>query len=370
VTWIAPGLVPGGAPNSQTTAATPSSRPTYPTAYAFANRSMGWAVVGRPEGGSTIFKTEDGGKHWRLLATLVGNWTGIIQFFDTTHGFVFTTHPNQIYRTSDGGAHWVPVAIPQGQTLGIFADARHGWSIVPPVGPGKAPTLYLTSDGGDTWGHVADLPRDSFGPVFRGPDAWLGAGGYTAGRLHVYASFDGGLSWSPREVPRPSTLRSEAANPPSFYAGVVGLFPGAGVVVFVSTGPNCQTTAGQCGPYETAEFTSFDGGNTWAYVPPPPGEYFDIGYEDARHWWVAVGGSLFKSSDGGQTWTLVSNQMPPGRYSFHFFDSQHAWVHVSTSLVNSQDPDQVRGYASALLFTSDGGRHWVRANPPLAAAVS
>jgi photosystem II stability/assembly factor-like uncharacterized protein len=299
-----------------------------------------------------------------LLTTLAGNWIGTIQFFDTTHGFALATQPIQIHRTSDGGSHWVRVEVPQGQTLGNFADAQHGWSVVSPAGPGKALALYLTGDGGDTWGYVADLPKDSFGPVFGGPDAWLGARGYTAGPLHVYASFDGGLSWSPRGVPRPSTLKSDAANPPAFYAGVVRLFPGDGAVVFVSTGPNCETTAGQCAPYETAEFTSLDGGNTWIYVPPPPGEYFDIGYEDARHWWVAVGDSLFKSSDAGQTWTLISRHMPPGRYSFHFFDSEHAWVQVSTPFVDFLDHSEVRGYISTLLFTNDGGIHWVKVNSP------
>jgi hypothetical protein len=50
--------------------------------------------------------------------------------------------------------------------------------------------------------------------------------------------------------------------------------------------------------------------------------------------------------------------------SFHFFDSQHAWVQASTALVDIQDPEQVRRYASTLLFTSDAGLHWVKVNSP------
>lgn len=80
---------------------------------------------------------------------------------------------------------------------------------------------------------------------------------------------------------------------------------------------------------------------------------------------VTAPNTLYKSSDGGQTWTQISiQQMPVGADSFHFFDSQHAWVQVSTALIDIQDPEQVRRYASTLLFTSDGGLHWVKVNSP------
>ena len=365
--WIGPSLRLDDAANppAKLVTQTQSFPPSYPTSYAFVNRSMGWAEVARPGGGSTVFKTEDGGKHWRQLTNLVGNWVGTLQFVDPTHGFVLTTHPTQLYRTTDGGAHWVPVAIPQGETDGItFADARHGWSTVPAAAPGQMPALYVTADGGDTWTRLSDLPQESSGLVFRGAEAGLSAQGYEAGQLHVYASFDGGLNWTSRAVPRPPGSKAEAANPPAFFARAA-MLPRSGLVAFVSTGPMCQKTSGPCTVYDVAEFTSFDGGSTWTYVPPPPGDYFDIGYEDARHWWSALGGTLFKSSDAGQTWTQIStHQMPVGGYSFHFFDSQHAWVQVSTPLVDSQDPEQVRRYVSTLLFTSDGGLHWVKVNSP------
>ncbi|HEV2033866.1 MAG TPA: hypothetical protein VGU71_06665 [Candidatus Dormibacteraeota bacterium] len=363
--WIVPGLHQGDTANPITRAATPSLPPSYPITYAFVNRSLGWAEVARPGGGSTIFKTEDGGNHWSQLTTLVGNWIGTLQFVDPTHGFVLTSHPNQLYRTTDGGAHWVPIAIPQGQTGGItFADARLGWSVVPPASPSQLPAIYLTTDGGDTWVHFSDLPQDTYGLVLRGSEAWLSAQGYEAGRLHVYASFDNGLTWTSRAVPRPPGSVAEAANPPAFFARVA-LLPGSGVMVFVSTGPMCQKSANPCSIYDVAEFASFDGGSTWTYVPPPPGEYFDSGYEDARHWWAAVGGTFYKSSDAGRTWKQIPGVLlPPGRYSFHFFDSQHAWVQVSTPVVDSQDPEQVRRYFSMLLFTSDAGLHWVKVNSP------
>jgi photosystem II stability/assembly factor-like uncharacterized protein len=362
---IAPGLHQGEPANLRTRAVTPSPPLTYPTAYSFVNRSQGWAEVARPGGDSTIFKTDDGGRHWRLLTTLVGNSNLTLQFVDPTHGFVLMSRPNQLYRTTDGGAHWVPVAIPLGSGAVTFADARRGWSTVAPSGPSGLPAIYMSADGGDTWARFSDTPQDSSGLVLRGSEAWLSAQGFQAGQLHVYASFDGGLSWASRAVPRPPGSKAEAANPPAFFARVL-LLPGTGVVVFVSTGPMCQKTANPCAVYDVAEFASFDGGSSWTYVPPPPGDYFDIGYEDARRWWAAVGGNLYKSSDAGQTWSQIPGvPLLPGRYSFHFFDAQHAWVHVSTPLVDINDPEQVRRYASTLLFTSDGGLHWAKASTPV-----
>jgi photosystem II stability/assembly factor-like uncharacterized protein len=363
--WIVPGLHLGGVARSRTAAAIPPPPPAYPTSYAFVKRSLGWAHVARPGGGSTLFRTDDGGKHWRRLTDLAGDWVGgTIQFMDETHGFVLTTRPVQLHRTTDGGAHWDTVALPDASgisTDGItFADARHGWSIVPPTRSGQGPAIYGTSDGGDTWTHLSDLPQDVFGPVFRGSEGWLGAHGW-ADQLRVYASFDGGLSWTSRAVPRPPGSQFDAANPPNFSARVE-LLPGGGVVAFVWTGSMCRNH-GPCASNHEAEFTSFDGGVTWTYVPTPAGEYIatDIGYADARHWWSAASGSLYQSSDAGQTWKQIPGVLlPSGRCSFHFFDSGHAWVHVSTALVDVRDTDQLQRYSSTLLFTSDAGRHWVK----------
>jgi len=105
LSWIAPGLHLGEPSTSKTATsqvapvATPPA--TYPTMYDFATLSVGWAVVARPLE-TTVFKTVDGGKHWRLQSRLGGSYSATIQFVDTTHGFVVTGNPNRLYRTTDG----------------------------------------------------------------------------------------------------------------------------------------------------------------------------------------------------------------------------------------------------------------------------
>ena len=137
----------------------------------------------------------------------------------------------------------------------------------------------------------------------------------------------------------------------------------------VATGPECQGTP-PCTGYDEAQFTSFDGGSTWNYVARPPSDYQDIGYQgigyqDATHWWAATAsGTLFKSSDAGQTWKQVSSHLTAGVYTFHFVDSQHAWAQVDTPFVRSERPNVVRGVVSTLLSTSDAGLHWAKVATP------
>ena len=107
LTWIGPTLHLGDAANSKTTGAnpvstTPSPPPIVPTTYQFASLSVGWAVVTRPLE-TKVFKTVDGGKHWRLASQLAGSYGATIHFLDTTYGFLVTGNPGRVYRTTDGG---------------------------------------------------------------------------------------------------------------------------------------------------------------------------------------------------------------------------------------------------------------------------
>ena len=70
------------------------------------------------------------------------------------------------------------------------------------------------------------------------------------------------------------------------------------------------------------------------------------------HWWSIKGTALFKSSDAGQSWVMVTNALPDLQYIPHVLDSKHAWA---LTIV-------VGGYGLAL--TSDGGLHWTQANVP------
>jgi photosystem II stability/assembly factor-like uncharacterized protein len=354
MTWIVPTLHLGE-PKAPAGQVRPVPLPPriVPSAYEFATMSVGWAVVARPTE-TIVFKTTDGGKNWRQSGRLAAGFGATMQFLDTTHGFLLTGNPQHLYRTTDGGAHWTELAIPDERTSGIsFTDRRRGSSL------NGLRIAYTTDDGGDTWRRLPDSPEDSYGPVFRNSEAWLSTRASASSALHVYWSYDRGLTWAPVDVPRPPARESTG---PILSNAQVTLLPGAGVAVLVSVGPSCGKPA-PCAAPDEAQYVSFDRGKTWTAVPPPRPEisYRDIVYQDAMHWWAIGSGSLFKSSNSGQTWEYISSiQQPQEWIVLHVIDAQHAWVQISTFQTRAGGSFRV----SAVAVTTDGGLSWTRVLPP------
>lgn len=344
-------------PNANTTTLSRSSSPALVMgaggflAFDFVTPSLGWAfaaptarVPTANPGQFFVFRTTDGAKHWQKQLTGQGDLSsatsGSIQFFDKDHGFVIANGPDtrSLYRTLDGGANWNPIGLPK---VGIqelaFGDLRHAWLL--PSRP-FAGTLYVTGDGGSTWQLLPSPPVDSNGIVGRGAsEAWLGS--YGSGPPHVYASADGGRSWERHDLPDP---RNALSGDTSVDASV-RLLPGAGLVAY-------SYVAGIA-----HEFTSFDGGISWKFVPPRPGQTQGgvESFEDATHWWTLDGPILYKSSNAGQTWTEAFGQLgnrSDWEYYVEVIDSRHAWALVLM-------PD-----ATGLVLTNDGGAHWTRATVP------
>lgn len=314
--------------------------------YNFISATTGWAVVQReipPSDGRDrfwIFRTADGGKHWRQL---VGWQTGTggpaihsLQFFDQNHGFVFVWgQPDWLYRTTDGGAHWSSPSLPDIPRLGgiNFSDAKNGWLLSGP--PNR---LYRTIDGGDTWRQLPDPPADASTITVRDAnEGWLGSAGL--GVPHVYHSTDGGRSWHRSDLGPPGLDLAGWISPTS-----VELVPRAGVMAWVGS---------------SIPFISFDAGTTWR-IPHVPGA--QVSFQDASHWWSVQWGDLFKSDDAGQSWTPITDPsqswrrviglVPNVQYIARVLDAKHAWAVIIVDGVNG------------LAVTSDGGVNWTRVPVP------
>jgi photosystem II stability/assembly factor-like uncharacterized protein len=333
---------PGGPPSSLIK---PTLVTTNPVIYDFVTASVGWAVetFGRapgPAGEFRVFKTTDGAKHWQLQLHLGSSFTGFfpisVQFLDQNHGFIGVGDPfEQLNRTTDGGVTWNSLLLPldSASVDGMaFSDPSHGWLLA-----GRQVThLYETLDAGNSWQQLPEPPTGAVGLAVRSPhEAWMGSAGLDM--PHVYSSSDAGRSWQRHNLPAPPGVLLNAGV---VYLVNDDLLPGAGVLVSAS----CECTPS--GPFD---FTSLDGGLSWTYVPPPPGE---IAFQDASHWWAMKGTSLSKSSDAGQTWTMVTNALPDWQFVPRIIDSRHAWAKLFVA----------GGYGLAV--TDDGGLHWTRAAVP------
>ncbi|HET9782061.1 MAG TPA: hypothetical protein VFR33_09795 [Candidatus Dormibacteraeota bacterium] len=344
--------------NTNVTTKKPSSLPSAnplesglnPVSFAFVTPSLGWAVV-NPYTPSTsvgqfrVFRTVDSAKHWQQQLTGQSSSPGFtpiaVHFFDTSDGYMtvdLASMGEQVYLTSDGGNEWHPIRLPAAQSVVVtFNDPSNGLAAVQiEAVAAQLFKLFATSDRGATWQPLPDPPSDAYGLAFRGPgEAWMGSLG--PGVPHVYTSTNAGHTWRRHDLPPPPGRTWDTSG----SGTTVQLLPQIGAIA--------TTESGVTGTSQADLFTSLDTGDTWRFVPAPPGE---VGYQDAFHWWAIGGTVLSKSSDAGQTWKQITRSLPDWQFMPYVLDANHAWAQLTV----------LGGYG--LGMTIDGGLHWTRANVP------
>lgn len=357
---------PRSLPAAAPTPAPPLLPNQYLAAYDFLTPASGWALV--EEGTTTlprfwVFKTTDAAKHWQhqLDGTAASTDTGALtlQFFDRSNGLIALGGTGAVYRTTDGGVHWTVLTLPPfSYSSLVFADRLHGWILGNVLSPDRTrvtPEFYSTSDAGDHWVALPQPPAwqvtgkgGSNNFAFRGRgEGWMGG---FAQQSTAYSTIDGGITWQAHPLPVTYAKGGFDLGSPPLQETDVYLLPGAGVLA-VAIDQN-STPVG---------LTSFDGGSTWRRLPPPPGEtaYSDFAFQDAFHWWAMRYGTLFKSSDAGQTWKEVAQQLDEWDYVPQLVDAKHAWAQMTVVFPRANPPQ-----GTGLATTSDGGIHWTPVNVP------
>ena len=190
--------------------------------------------------------------------------------------------------------------------------------------------VWKTTDAGRTWRPISDsLPVGSIGALAVAPSApetlYVGTGeadmrSDIAQGLGLFKSVDGGKTWTTRglaDTRQIARILVDPANPDVVLVAALGH----------PYGPNAQRGV----------FRSTDGGRTWArtlfrnvdtgaidlaYKPGDPKTVYAALWQTRRPPWNVYapssgpGGGLFKSTDGGVTWTeIVGHGLPgaPGR---------------------------------------------------------
>ncbi len=230
-----------------------------------------------------------------------------------------------MYGTSDGGLHWTRVATnhrnegPSCNWLAPdFATPTDGWLLLSCISP-EAPLLAVTHDGGVTWS-PEQLPLAEASltcpctanalTVFGGEDAAVLIGG-SGGRVYAQRLFmtaDGGNSWGLRTLPGELQLVVDFVDPVHGWA--IG---GPSAMFEKTSNGNFPQLPGVALPL----YRTDDGGLTWVQMntnlalTSSAGRISDVYFVDLKDGFAdrfnttTQSSQLSKTVDGGLTWTVV-----------------------------------------------------------------
>ena len=311
----------------------------------------GWALSDQH-----VLRTSDGGATWYnvlaenrptggYFASPSKAWV-ISDFADASAG--------SLYRTTNGGVNWTKFDVPFNGGILQFLDDNNGFVLYgEPSGMQKqAVALYQTSDGGATWTLKYDnnptLPNPSTslpfsghksGMSFRDPTTgWVG-GDYPAnGVVYLYKTTDSGVTWSQVALPLPVGYQSAfvTTTAPKFFGANDAILP-----VWLTLGSGMR---------DLFLYITHDGGATWQASPgfARNAEHTDvISMSNTISWdWA---NRFHVTGNGGGTWTTVTPNVNFGQ-DFRELD----FVSPATGWARLQLPDG----RPALYRTTDGGATW------------
>jgi len=341
---------------------------------AFRSPSEGFLSVENRSGAAVLlYRTEDGGKTWRLLdvpppsGISGGEWTSAPQspFFAGDHVLVpilFTGKSASeyvLYRSANGGRTWsyevIPPPVSSG-TAGFWAAALPVFSSGPTVWVSDGQKLYRSADLGKSWLPPADLfaaggadPATDRVRAFGYADTRIGwvLGAEKNKGVRLYKTEDGGLSWDRQTLPPAEAMAALSAQ--TVYRSLHMFTPDTG---WASAGPGFHI------------LRTTNGGDRWRDVSPQGLDGAGVAhFLDERTAWVAASSSgpdgrmvtVYRTTDGGSHWSRSS--FGPGAeeggvpYSLDFIDSRHGWLLL--------EPDHGANTSPGELYaTADGGRTW------------
>jgi photosystem II stability/assembly factor-like uncharacterized protein len=304
-----------------------------------------------------IWHTVDGGVTWQQLPTQgigASQCPNGIWFVDARHGFVSAWDPNHqptVYRTSDGGDSWAATTL---QDPAYFKSQPGGFTLevdwIRPFGS----TLYLeafgrqndpnlppenqfvlkSTDGGASWSLVTKVPSRAV--VMVTESRWLD---YTSPG-QAMESVNGGQQFHPYASDFDLTATQL-------------VFADANVGYAVGPGSVQQTTNG--GAHWVRLATPGTAPSTTSPSPSPSG--VELIAPSANVAWALVDGQqLYRSTDQGNTWVRrTTPRAPVGNRPplISFLDARNGWELVPTS-----DVGQCVQEAADLWQTTDGAATW------------
>jgi len=311
---------------------------------------------------------------WRLIGPFRGGRVlavaGVPGEEEKEH-FYFGSVNGGVWETRDSGRTWKPIfdAQPIG-SIGALAVAPSDSKVLY-VGSGEADMrsdisqgdgMYKSNDGGRTWAHIGLADSQQIGRILIHPTnpnlVYVAALGHPYGpnaERGVYRSKDGGASWQKvlggkdaAAVDVGATdLAFEPGNPQVIYAALWQTRRPPWSVYPPSNGPG------------SGLYKSIDGGDSWTPIsghgfPAKPGRIgLSVAPSQPRRVYAMVddseAGGLYRSDDGGATWNLGSNDKRIWGRGWYFGG-------ITT---DPKNPDVLFACNTNLYRSDDGGKNFV-----------
>ena len=269
--------------------------------------------VGAPGGG--LWKTVDGGNTWSTNTDnlpVLGVSDIIIDPTNTDIMYMATgdadggdTYSIGVLKSIDGGLNWDTTGLSYGVDQGIeISKLEMNPNNTDSIFAATGDNIFVTADGGIVWNTVG--PNGRWRDIHYKPENTniLYATKQTSGSSNVYRSVDGGVSW---QVSSNGVLNSNKRRP------LIAITPANTEVVYSLFSDNAW---GYHGLYK-----SIDGGDSWTLQSDTSnilGRKRDGSDTGGQSWYdmtlavsttnenhIIVGGiNLWESTDGGVTWSL------------------------------------------------------------------
>jgi len=262
---------------------------------------------------------------------------------------------------------WIPIGpvMNSARVEAVQGDPAHPGTIYVAFGSGN---LWKTTNHGLSWQPLFENQSAlGIGDIALAPSnpniIWLGSGeslkkarNFTMPGTGVFRSDDGGRTWK------------NMGLPDSYHIGEIAIHPHNPNIVFVAVLGHFWSPNENRGLYRT-----LDGGQTWERVlyvndrtgandvvisPSNP----DVVYASLWEDYPGICGpesGLYKSSDGGQTWTRLKGGLPDGPKTGRI-GLAVSWSNPDKVYALVDNLNKKKNIAAEVYRTVDGGRSWQR----------
>jgi photosystem II stability/assembly factor-like uncharacterized protein len=278
-------------------------------------------------------------------------------------------YPGLILHTTDAGATWTRLALDEEEPLFAvdFVDAKSGWIV------GRSGLIYATTDGGKTWAARKSGVAEALSDV----DFFDAAHGIAVGNFGtVLTTQDGGKTWASQVV---ASMESAGLNAVRYLNATTAFFAGEY--------PSWETDLSEGVKAEdiSSLWRTGDGGATWTLVRTGVEKaIYDVVFVDERAGYACgSAGTLLATDDGGATWKPVTTpldnilvKMAVVESSVFVAGTEGVILRVAGDTVQRLDTnvytwlggvdfgDPLRGIAvgarGTILHTADGGKTWAK----------